>query len=74
MTKLIESGMEITAAHNHVLRAEPLVFYMHVGGHGDPVQLAAAIRTALAESKTPLTSPAAPPTQPAIELDTAQLD
>jgi Domain of Unknown Function (DUF1259) len=74
MTKLIENGLEITAVHNHVLRANPLTFYMHIGGHGDPVKLATAIRTALAESKTPLTPPAAPATPPAIDLDTAQLD
>jgi hypothetical protein len=74
MTKLIENGVEITALHNHVLRATPATFYMHVGGHGDAVKLATAIRTALAESKTPLTPPAAPATQPTIDLDTAQLD
>src|SRR6266481_2025383 len=74
MTKLIENGLEITAIHNHVLRGSPATFYMHVGGHGDPVKLATAIRIALAESKTPLTPPAAPATPPAIDLDTAQLD
>ena len=57
MTKLIENGLEITAVHNHVLRGSPATFYMHVGGHGDPVKMATAIRTALAESKTPLTAP-----------------
>jgi Domain of Unknown Function (DUF1259) len=74
MTKLIENGIEITAIHNHVLRGSPATFYMHIGGHGDPVKLAAAIRTALAESKTPLTLPAAAAPPPAIDLDTAQLD
>jgi hypothetical protein len=74
MTKLIENGLEITAVHNHVLRANPLTFYMHIGGHGDPVKLATAIRSALAASKTPLTPPAPPATPPAIDLDTAQLD
>src|ERR1700738_584451 len=70
MTKLIENGIEITAVHNHVLRGSPATFYMHIGGHGDPVKLATAIRTALAESKTPLTPPPAPPaTPPAIDLD-----
>jgi biotin operon repressor len=47
---------------------------MHVGGHGDPVKLATAIRGALGESKTPLTPPSPPASQPAIDLDTAQLD
>ena len=74
MTKLIENGMEITAVHNHVLRGSPATFYMHIGGHGDPVKLATALRTALAESKTPLTPPAAASPPPAIDLDTAQLD
>jgi hypothetical protein len=74
MTKLIENGAEITAVHNHLLRASPATFYMHVGGQGDPVRLATAIRSALAESKTPLTPPTPPASQPAIDLDTAQLD
>ena len=76
MTKLIEGGLEITAVHNHLLRANPATFYMHVGGHGDPVKMATAIRDALAASHTPLTAAnqtagTAPPT---VDLDTAQLD
>ena len=74
MAKLIANGVEITAVHNHLLRANPATFYMHVGGHGDPVKLATAIHTALAESKTPLTPPTAAAPPPAIDLDTAQLE
>jgi hypothetical protein len=74
MTKLIQNGIEITALHNHLLRANPATFYMHVGGHGDPVKLGTALHTALAESKTPMTPPTPPATQPAIDLDTTQLD
>jgi hypothetical protein len=74
ITKLIENGLDITAVHNHLLRGSPATFYMHVGGHGDPVKMATAIRAALAESKTPLTAPAPASAPPAIELDTAQLD
>jgi Domain of Unknown Function (DUF1259) len=73
MSKLIEGGIEITAVHNHVLRGNPATYYMHIGGHGDPVKLATAIRAGLAESKTPLAAPT-PGTPPAIDLDTAQLD
>jgi hypothetical protein len=73
MTTLIENGIEITALHNHLLRANPATFYLHIGGMGDPVKMATAIRTALAQSKTPLAAPAAT-TPPPIELDTAQLD
>jgi len=73
MAKLIEGGVDVTAVHNHLLRAEPLTFYMHVGGHGDPVKMAQTIHDALAVSKTPLTAaPAGQP--PSIDLDTAQID
>jgi len=73
MTAAIENGLEITAIHNHVLRANPATFYMHVSGHGDPVKLANALRTALAASKTPLTS-SSTAAAPDIALDTAELD
>jgi Domain of Unknown Function (DUF1259) len=72
MTKLIESGIEVTAIHNHLLRAKPMPFYVHVGGRGDPIKLATALRAALAESKTPLEAPAAT-AAPAVELDSRQL-
>ena len=74
MTKLVEGGLDITAVHNHLLRANPATFYMHVGGHGDPAKMAVAIRTALSESKTPLAPPTPPAAAPAIGLDTVQLD
>ena len=74
MAKMIENGLDITAVHNHLLRANPATFYMHVGGHGDPVKLATAIHDALSVSKTPLEPPGAPAQPPAIDVDTAQLD
>jgi hypothetical protein len=73
LSKLAEGGFEITAVHNHLLRASPETFYLHVLGHGDPVKLAGTIRDALAASKTPLTVVAAAP-PPAVDLDTAQLE
>jgi hypothetical protein len=74
MAKLIEGGLDITAIHNHLLRASPATFYMHVGGHGDPAKMAAVIHDALAVSKTPMTAPAAPAPPPAIDLDSAQIE
>ena len=47
MTKLLASGIDVTALHNHLLRANPATYYMHVHGHGDPVAMATAIRAAL---------------------------
>jgi len=75
MSKLLESGIEITAVHNHLMRASPATYYMHIHGHGDPVAMATAIRAALADSRTPFAAPAAPAAQTGqIELDTDKLD
>ena len=74
MKKLLDAGLEVTAIHNHLLRTSVPVFYMHVGGHGDPVKLAESLRAALAISKTPLSQapPAVP--APAVDLDTAAIE
>jgi hypothetical protein len=75
MTKLLASGIDVTALHNHLLRVNPAPYYMHVHGHGDPAVMAIAIRAALAESKTPFDASAAPTPQSAqTDLDTAALD
>jgi biotin operon repressor len=73
MKKLEDGGIQITALHNHLLRAEPATMYMHVMGHGDPVALATALHAGLALSKTPFeAAPAASP--PPIDLDVASID
>jgi hypothetical protein len=76
MSKLFENGIDVTAVHNHLLRASPATFYMHVGGHGDPVKLAQGVRAALAASKTPFEPAAAAASAPApnLDIDTARLD
>ncbi len=74
MKKLIEQGFQITAIHNHLLRSTPQIMYMHYMGRGDAAKLAAAVRSALEESKTPLEAPAKPASQPAIDLDQAALE
>jgi hypothetical protein len=83
LTKLSKGGIEITALHNHLLRAVPATFYMHVLGEGDPVKLAAVLHDALALSGTPLPAVASSGGQPGatgatpapqIDLDTAMID
>ena len=73
MTKMEDGGIEITALHNHLLRAEPMTLYMHVFGHGNPVKLATVIHAALALSKTPMEAPAAG-TAPQVDFDTVAVD
>jgi hypothetical protein len=53
MKRLIDDGIQITAIHNHLLRTTPAIFYMHVGGQGDPVKLAQSLHAGLTLSQTP---------------------
>src|SRR5215831_7028837 len=74
MQKLADSGIEITALHNHVLNETPRVMYMHIHGQGDAVKLASSLRDALANTKTPAAAPAPTGAPPDLGFDTKQLD
>jgi hypothetical protein len=71
MKRLIEAGVEVTAIHNHLLRAEPPPIYMHVTAFGDAQRLASTFHDALKLSRLP---PASPPSAEKIALDTEALD
>lgn len=43
----IDAGLTITAIHNHFLRDQPKVMYMHLGGMGDAAKLGSAVRRVL---------------------------
>ena len=60
MRRLAEGGLEVTALHNHLLRAQPATMYLHVAGHGEAARLAGALHAALKESATPLQGAAGP--------------
>ena len=47
MSALLDHGLEVTALHNHFFWDEPRVFYIHVHGHGEAVELANQIKPAL---------------------------
>src|SRR5262245_10467831 len=57
MTRLLASGIDVTALHNHLLRANPGTYYRHVHGHGHPGPIGTSIRAPLGESKTPFGPP-----------------
>lgn len=59
LLKLQQGGIDLAALHNHLLGETPRIMYLHVSGHGDPVQTAGALHDALSLSKTPFTAPAA---------------
>jgi len=54
ISKLEDSGIELSALHNHLLHENPRVMYIHFVGRGDEVEMAKGIREALAVTKTPL--------------------
>jgi len=47
MTALLDNGLDVTALHNHFFWEEPRMFYMHVHGHGSPMDLARKVKPAL---------------------------
>jgi hypothetical protein len=69
MSALLDSGLEVTALHNHFFRDEPRVFFMHVHGHGAPMDLAHKVKPALdligngagASASSPAAAAPAPP-------------
>jgi Domain of Unknown Function (DUF1259) len=54
MKALLDGGVEVTALHNHLIGESPKIFYIHMGGHGDPVKLAQTIKHAVRLTKSPL--------------------
>jgi len=47
MSAALESGLTVTALHNHFFFDEPKVYFMHIGGEGTAKQLATGVRKAL---------------------------
>ena len=41
---LPRGGLEVTALHNHFFYDEPKVYFMHIGGMGEPEKLAAGVK------------------------------
>jgi hypothetical protein len=74
MSSLTQSGITVTAVHNHLNQVTPHVLYMHYSGMGYGVDLATKLHQALSSSGTPLdnAAAAAPPTS--IDIDTGQID
>jgi hypothetical protein len=46
MSALLDSGLEVTALHNHFFYDQPKVYFMHIGGEGPADKLAHGVRAA----------------------------
>jgi hypothetical protein len=44
MNIALNGGLTVTALHNHFFFDEPKVYFMHIGGEGDPIALAGAVK------------------------------
>jgi hypothetical protein len=44
MDAAFAAGLEVTGLHNHFFFDEPKVYFMHIGGTGDPEKLATAVK------------------------------
>jgi len=51
MSAALDSGLSVTALHNHFFFDEPKVYFMHIGGEGKVDNLAQGVKAALAASK-----------------------
>jgi hypothetical protein len=51
MSVALDSGLEVTALHNHFFWDSPKVMFMHIGGMGDEAKLAGAVGKVFAKIK-----------------------
>lgn len=70
---LSAGGIDITAIHHHLIRAEPFPLYVHVEGVGDAATMAVALMAALGTTATPTAAPA-PADEPPLAIDGAAID
>jgi hypothetical protein len=78
LSALLDHGLEVTALHNHFFFEEPRLFYMHIHGHGDAMNLAHNIKPALDlighVSSVPAGAMSSPSTAPATASATFPFD
>jgi hypothetical protein len=48
MSALLDNDLEVTALHNHFFWDEPRLYYMHIHGHGNAIDLAHKVKPAIA--------------------------
>lgn len=48
MSALLDNDLEVTALHNHFFWDEPRLYYMHIHGHGNAIDLAHRVKPAIA--------------------------
>lgn len=67
IAKLVSLKLNITAIHNHLVNEKPAIKYLHFSGSGDAQQLGEEIKSVIALTGTPLSTPPATLITPAID-------
>jgi hypothetical protein len=52
MSVALDSGLQVTALHNHFSMETPRIMFMHIGGMGDEEQIARAVGNVIAKIKS----------------------
>ena len=81
MSSLLDSGLEVTALHNHFFYDQPKVYFIHIGGEGPTDKLAHGVSAALetikqvrsANAEPAASFPGTPPLPPQSSVDSAPL-
>jgi hypothetical protein len=63
MDAAFAAGLEVTALHNHFFHDEPKVYFMHIGGTGEPEKLAVGVKSVWDAVKKVRAANAQPATQ-----------
>lgn len=69
MSAALDSGLEVTALHNHFLWDSPRVMFMHIGGVGNEAEMARAVGRVFAKLKEVISTK---PGMPAANIDPAR--
>jgi hypothetical protein len=74
ISRLQEGGIGQTAVHKHLLEESPAIWWTHIQGTGDPVDMAKTINSALQLTGTPFKDSGSSSESEDLGFDTSQLD
>jgi hypothetical protein len=74
MSAALDSGLTVTALHNHFFWEQPRVMFMHIGGMGDEAALAAGVGKVFAVMKQKFAIPEASIDPAGSTLDPSKID
>lgn len=74
ISALTEANINISAIHNHFLRENPRIMFMHIDGMGNPITMARGLANALSKTGLPKSQPKAAAAEPKLAFNTARIE